>query len=245
MIYFCIPVPYNEKNICLGCYKLLYVFIDPFNFIFFSITSWGIDLDYFDTEWFVLEMNRDHSIILEIAPKYCILESFIDYEGYSMSSKGFLPTVVDIRSSSPIPVYFSSLIPKMSMSCHLMFDHFQFPLIHRPNIPSSYAMLFFTALYFTSITSHIWLFLLWLHLFILSGFVSSLFSSSILGTYQPREFIFQCPIFLPFHTFHGVLKGRILKRCAIPLFSGPHFLRTFHHDPSIMGGPTQHVSRFH
>ena len=71
----------------------------------------------------------------------------------------------------------------------------------------------------TSITSHIhtWvLFLLWLHLFILSGVISPLISSSILGTYQPGEFIFQCPIFLPFHTVHVVLKGRILKWFAIP-----------------------------
>ena len=51
--------------------------------------------------------------------------------------------------------------------------------------------------------------LLWLHLFILSGVISPLISSSILGTYRPREFIFQCPIFLPFHTVHGVLKARI------------------------------------
>ena len=47
-------------------------------------------------EWFALEMNRDHSVIFEIASKYCILDSFADYEGYSISSKGFLPTVVDI-----------------------------------------------------------------------------------------------------------------------------------------------------
>ena len=44
------------------------------------------------------------------------------------------------------------------------------------------------------------LFLLWLHLFILSGVISPLLSSRILGNYQPGEFIFQCPIFLPFHT---------------------------------------------
>ena len=29
--------------------------------------------------------------------------------------------------------------------------------------------------------------------------------SSILGTYCPREFLFQYPIILPFHTVHGVL----------------------------------------
>ena len=72
------------------------VFIQPFNFSFFSITGWGIDLDYCDIEWFALEMNRDHSIVFETVSKYCILDSFVDYEGYSISSKGILPTVVDI-----------------------------------------------------------------------------------------------------------------------------------------------------
>ena len=47
-------------------------------------------------EWFALEMNRNHSVIFEDAPKYCILDSFADYDGYSISSKEFLPTVVDI-----------------------------------------------------------------------------------------------------------------------------------------------------
>ena len=58
--------------------------------------------------------------------------------------------------------------------------------------------------------------MLWLHLFLLSGVISPLISSNILGTYRPGEFMFQCPIFLPFHTVHGVLKARILKWFAIP-----------------------------
>ena len=41
-------------------------------------------------------MNRDHSDVFEIASKYRILDSFIDYDGYSISSKGFLLTVVDL-----------------------------------------------------------------------------------------------------------------------------------------------------
>ena len=57
---------------------------------------WGIDLDHCDTEWFALEMNKDHYVILDIASKYCISGSFVDHDGYSISSKGFLPTVVDI-----------------------------------------------------------------------------------------------------------------------------------------------------
>ena len=38
------------------------------NFSFFSISGWGIDLDYCDVEWFALETNQDHSVIFEIAP---------------------------------------------------------------------------------------------------------------------------------------------------------------------------------
>ena len=49
-----------------------------------------------DIEWFALEMNRDHSVIFEITSKYSISDSFFDYGGYSISSKGLLPTVVDI-----------------------------------------------------------------------------------------------------------------------------------------------------
>ena len=36
---------------------------------FFSITGWGIDLDYCDIESFALEKNRDHSVIFETASK--------------------------------------------------------------------------------------------------------------------------------------------------------------------------------
>ena len=28
-------------------------------------------IDYCDIEWFALEMNRDHSVVFEIASKYC------------------------------------------------------------------------------------------------------------------------------------------------------------------------------
>ena len=68
---------------------------EPVHFSFFSITGRGIDLDYSDIEWFALKMNRYYSVVFEIAPKYCTLDSFVDYEGYSISSKGFLPAVVD------------------------------------------------------------------------------------------------------------------------------------------------------
>ena len=66
--YFCILVPCNEEDIFWGelVLKGLEVFIEPFNFSFFSITGQGIDLDYRDIEWFALETNRGLSGVFEI-----------------------------------------------------------------------------------------------------------------------------------------------------------------------------------
>ena len=40
---------------------------------------WGINLDYCDIEWLALETKRDHSVVFEIVPKYCILDSSVDF----------------------------------------------------------------------------------------------------------------------------------------------------------------------
>ena len=64
-----------------------------FIFSFFSVTGQGIDLDYCGSKWFVLEMNRDHSVVFEIASKYCILDSFFFF---NMMSTSFL-----LRDCSP------------------------------------------------------------------------------------------------------------------------------------------------
>ena len=82
-----------------------------------------------------------------------------------------------------------------------------FTLIHGPNIPSSYAIWFFTTSDFNFTTTHIhyWeLCLLWLSLFILSGAISLLFPSSILNTYWPGGLIFQCRVFCLFIPFKFV-----------------------------------------
>jgi len=42
------------------------------------------------------EVGERFEITFEIAPNYCISGSSVDYDGYTISSKGFLPTVVDI-----------------------------------------------------------------------------------------------------------------------------------------------------
>ena len=85
---------------------------------FFSITGQGIELDYYDNEWFALERNRGNSVIFYIASKYLISDSFVDYDGYSVFSNGFSPTVVDtivicIKFAlncikSPSPIYFTN-----------------------------------------------------------------------------------------------------------------------------------------
>ena len=55
----------------------------------------GHRLDYCDIEWFALETNRDHSVVFEIAPNTSFW-TLVDYDGYSISSKGFLLTVIGI-----------------------------------------------------------------------------------------------------------------------------------------------------
>ena len=51
-----------------------------------------------------------------------------------------------------------------------------------------------------------------------------------------------CLFILCGFSYYGVLKARILRWFAIPFSSGPYFVRTLHHDPSVLGGPTQHGS---
>ena len=59
------------------------------------LQHWGIDLDDCDVEWFALETNQDHLLLLRLHPSTAF-PILVDYEGYSISSKGLLPTVVDM-----------------------------------------------------------------------------------------------------------------------------------------------------
>ena len=56
----------------------------------------GHRLDYSDTEWFALEVNRDHSVVFFRLHPSTAFWTLVDDDGYSISSKGFLPVVVDI-----------------------------------------------------------------------------------------------------------------------------------------------------
>ena len=77
--YFCIPVPYNEKDIFFGVLviKGLVGLHRTVQLQLLQRAGWGIGLDPSDIEWFGLETKRDHSVVFEIASKYCILDSFV------------------------------------------------------------------------------------------------------------------------------------------------------------------------
>ena len=118
--YFCIPVPYNEKDIFFWVLVLegLVCLHRTVQLQLLQHYWSGHRLGLPDIEWFALETNRDHSVVFETAAKNSISDSVFDYEGYSISSKRYL-------LNSPIPFYFSSLIPKilifnLSISCLTM-----------------------------------------------------------------------------------------------------------------------------
>ena len=39
---------------------------------YLALCCWGVYLDYCHIEWFALETIRDHSVVFEIAPRYCL-----------------------------------------------------------------------------------------------------------------------------------------------------------------------------
>ena len=57
---------------------------------FFGSSGWGIELDYCDVECKQTEII----LFLRLRPSTAFL-TLVDYEGYSISSMEFLPTVVD------------------------------------------------------------------------------------------------------------------------------------------------------
>ena len=104
----------------------------------FSITGWGIDLDYCDIEWFALEMNGDHSVIFEIASKYCIslLVQFSSVQSLSSVWLFATPWIAECQASLSITNSRSSLkltsIESVMPSSHLILCR---PLLLLPPIP--------------------------------------------------------------------------------------------------------------
>ena len=91
----------------------------------------------------------------------------------------------------------------LAISC---FDHFQFTLFHGPNIPGSYATLFFTALDFISIIGHVHIWALFFF-----GSISSFFL---------ELFLYWSPVayWAPSDLGHSSFK--VLSFCLFILFMG-------------------------
>ena len=81
------PFPREEK-----------VFTVTVSFSFFSISGWGVDLDNCNVEWFAFVTTRIILLFLRLHPSTAFW-TLIDYGDYSISSKGFFPTVVGIMGS--------------------------------------------------------------------------------------------------------------------------------------------------
>ena len=104
--------------------------------------------------------------------------------------------------------HLSSLYPFLSILVHWFLRcqctvlsspvwHVLFTLIHRPNIPGSYAILFLTASDFTFATRHIhnWaLFLHWPSHFILSGVIRIALHSSAIAYWTPSDLRAHLPV---------------------------------------------------
>ena len=111
----------RKEILKIGCQflKVLQVFIEPFNFSFFSITGWGIGLDYHGIEWFALEMKRDHSVVL-----YPVLYSsgFICVSSHYLVLPRVISLVVQgLGVSAPTPKA-QGLISSQEQRFHKWFD---------------------------------------------------------------------------------------------------------------------------
>ena len=53
-------------------------------------------MDYCDIEWSALEMNRDHSVVFEIASKYCILDLLLTMMAIPFLLRDSCPHILDI-----------------------------------------------------------------------------------------------------------------------------------------------------
>ena len=190
--------------------------------------------------WMVcLKTNRDYSVVFEIASKYCILDSFVDNDGYCISCKGFLPTVVDIMV---IWVKFTHSSPfTLAISC-LTTSNLPWFMDLTFQVPMQYCSLQHRTLLLSTVTSTAGCCFCFGS--IPSFFLELFLHSSPVAYWAPTDLGSSSFSFLSFclHAVHGVLKARILKGFAIPFSSGPHTVRPLHHDPPVLGGPTWHGS---
>ena len=145
--------------------------------------------------------------------------------------------------NSPIPVHFSSLIPRMStftlVISYLTTSNLPWFMDLTFQVPMQYCSLQHRTLLLSAVTSTAGFCFCFGS--IPSFFLELFLHWSPIAYWAPTDLgssSFSILSFLPFHTVHGVLKARILKWFAIPFSSGPYSVRSLHHDPPILGCPT-------
>ena len=165
------------------------------------------------------------TVIFETAPKYCIVNSLIDYEGCFISSRAFCPQYY-VKWSCELNSPFPSILVHWFLRCWCSI---------LPSPPWSHPIYLDSWTKYSRCLCSIILYNIRLHfhhqthppLSIVSALAHPLHSSwsyfsplpcSILDTYWPRGSqqydTFWCHIVLPFHTVHGVLKARDPWPCA-------------------------------
>ena len=171
-------------------------------------------------------MNRDHPVVFEIASKYFISDSFVDYNAYSISSKGFLPTVVDIVViwlNSPIPAHFSSLIPRMLTFSYLTISSLPWFMGLTYQVPMQYCSLQHQTLLLSPVTSTtVFVFCF--------GFIPSLFLELLL---------YWSPVVYWLPTGLGSSSFSVLSFCLFIMFMG--FSRQEYWSGLPLPSPVDHI----
>ena len=200
-------------------------------------------------------MNQDHCMIFETALKYCISDCSFDFEGHSISSKGSLPSGVDIMViwikfthshsfSSPIPMMpvFTLVISCLTMSNLSWFMDLTFQILmqyysiqHQTFLSplDTYAV---ENLSCFGLTASLFLELLLIALF---PYPVAYWKPSDLGGSSSGVISF-CLFILSW-----VSPGRNTGvDCHFP-FQGTMFFRALYYDPPVLGGLSWHVSFLH
>ena len=194
-------------------------------------------------------MNWDHSVVFKIDPSTTFW-TLVDYEVYSISSKGFLSTVLDttfIWLNSPLLVHFNSMILKMSMftlviSC-LTTSILPWFIDLSFQVPMQYHSLQHWTLLSPPDTSTTGCFFCFgsVSSFLLELFLHSS-PSNILGTYQPGEFTSQCPCFCLFILFVGFSRREYWNGLPFPSPMNHVLSDFFTMTHPFWVGPMQHGS---
>ena len=199
-----------------------------------------------------MEMNQDPSVSFEIVPMYCISDSLVAVEGYSISSKVFLSTVVGImiiwiKFACSCPFY--SLIPKISMfalaiSC-LTISNLPWFMVLTFQTPMQYCSLQCQILLSPpdiSATEHCFHFgpapSFFLELFVIA------FCSSPVAYWRPSNLGGPSSSVMSFCFFYCSWSSHSKNTGVVchPISSEPHIVRIFQYDLSILGGLARHGS---